>query len=304
MASDLLSGKIVPYLALLLTMTLWSSSFIALKISLTAYTPLEVIAGRMLVASVFCLPLLKEMWLAMKDKKNLQILILAIIFEPCLYFLCESFSLRYTSASQAAMVLALVPLFIGLGAYFILKEYLEISAWIGFIIAILGIAWLTLGGEQTQSAPNPILGNVLEFGAVICAVGYTLCIRYLTQSIRPIVLTGAMAFGGAIFFVPLTFIPFNYEPLVLDVQFPTWFPLFSIFYLGFMVSLIGYGGYNFALARLPAAKVAPYINLLPLITMIMGVLFLNEELDFNQYLASGLVVLGVIISQMSSNKKV
>ncbi len=300
---NIYSKKIITHLVLVITMILWSSSFIALKIGLTQYNPFEVIAGRMFVASIFCLPLAKELWKAMKNKKNAQIIVLGVFFEPCLYFLCESFAMHYTSASQAAMVLALVPIFIALGAYFLLKEYLSLNSWLGFIIAIFGIAWLTLGSEQSQSAPNPVLGNLLEFGAVICAVGYTLCIRYVAQSVRPIVLTAAMAFGGTLFFAPLTLLPVQVEPLLIDAQIPTWMPIASIVYLGFVVSLAGYGGYNYALARLPAGEVAPYINLIPIITMLMGVMFLNEELEINQYLASGLVILGVIVSQVTIKKK-
>ncbi len=288
------------YFALFIAMFLWASSFIGLKLSLSVYTPFEVIAGRMIVASIFCLPLLKEVIIALKDKKNALIIILGVLFEPCIYFLCETFALHYTSASQAGMVLSLNTIFIGIGACIFLKEKLSIISWIGFFIAMLGIIWLSLGGEASASAPNPLFGNFLELGAVFCAVGYTLCVRYITQtSVKPLVFTAAMAFGGAIFYIPLTFLPIEIKPLVLDVEIATWIPFVSIIYLGFAVSLIGYGGYNYSLKYLKASEVAPFLNLIPIITIILGVLFIGEEFKFNQYLASGLVIIGIVLSQIS-----
>ena len=52
------SGRLIPHAAVVLAILVWSSSFIALKIALSAYSPLTVMAGRMLAASLICLPLL------------------------------------------------------------------------------------------------------------------------------------------------------------------------------------------------------------------------------------------------------
>ncbi len=296
-------GHFFTYMILIMTMILWSSSFIGLKLGLSVFTPFEVMALRMMSASLFCLPYAKEVWQIFKNKKYRTILVLGVLFEPCLYFLCETFALHYTTASQAGMVVALAPLFIGLGAWIWLKEKLEPRMWFGFFVAVVGIVWLSVTGEQSQSAPNPLLGNALELCAVLCAMGYTLCVRTLVQHIPPAVFTAAMAFAGSLFFLPLCLIPVEITPVELGFEIPTWLPLVAIVYLGLAVSLIGYGGYNYALSRLPASRVAPYLNLIPIITMFMGVVLLKEQLVFSQYIASALVIFGIVISQSSQTKE-
>ena len=293
----------LPHLVLIVAMILWSSSFIGFKIALSVYSPFEIVAGRMVVASLFCIPVAKELWSALKDKRIRFFLLIGVLLEPCIYFLCETFALRYTSAAQAGMVLALTPVCVGAAAWFLLAEKLPLQTWAGFIIAVIGIVWLSFSGVASQTAPNPLLGNILEFGAVICAVGYTICVRHLALLVRPIVYTAAMAFGGAIFYIPLAFLPITVEPIMLDVIVPSWMPMAAIVYLGFGVSLLGYGFYNFGLTHLSAGEVAAYVNLIPIITLGMGVLWLGEYLNPVQYIASALVVVGIILSQTAKRQK-
>lgn len=289
--------KIIPHFALIIGMTAWASSFIGLKFALTAYSPFEVVAGRMLVASIICSPFIRPLFSVLKDKRKFLILLAGILCEPCLYFLFETSALRYTSSAQAGMVLAIMPLCVGFCAWILLKEKQTMQAWIGFVLAFFGVFWLSFSGESSQSAPNPFLGNMLELGAVFCGVGYTLSCRSLTAGMSPWVFTAAMAFGGTIFYIPLTFLPIEFSPVILDVEIPEWMPLFAIFYLGMVVSLLGYGFYNYGIAKLSATEAAAYINLIPVITLFIGVCFLQEHLTAEQYIASALILGGMVLSQ-------
>lgn len=49
--------RLVPHLALLAAMCVWSTSYVALRIALTELSPLVVMAGRMLTASVVFMPI-------------------------------------------------------------------------------------------------------------------------------------------------------------------------------------------------------------------------------------------------------
>ena len=54
---------------------------------------------------------------------------------------------------------------------------------------------------------------------------------------------------------------------------------------------------------MPASKVGSLMNLLPLGTLFFGWLLLGETLAFMQYVAAGLVLLGVIWSQTKPKAK-
>lgn len=295
--------KCIPHFALIIGMTAWASSFIGLKFALSAYNPFEVIAGRMFVASVICLPFLKQFFLFLKNREKALILLVGVVSEPCCYFLFETSALRYTSSAQAGMVLAIMPLCVGFCAWLLLKEKQSLFAWLGFVLAFFGVFWLSFSGETSESVPNPFLGNMLELGAVFCGVGYTLSCRKLTSSMSPWLFTAAQSFGGFLFYLPLNLLPLEFSPVVLDVEIPGWLPFVSIIYLGIIVSLLGYGFYNYGVSKLSATEAAAYINLIPVITLVIGVVFLEEKLTATQYVASLAILGGMLLSQYKTKKK-
>ncbi len=294
--------KIIPHIALTIGMFFWATSFIGFKFALTVYSPFEVVAGRMIIATILCAPLLKGLKPILLHPKKRLILIGGILCEPCFYFLFETAALRYTSSAQAGMVVAIMPLCVGFCAWLMLKEKQRIQTWIGFILAFIGVFWLSFSGETSQSAPNPFLGNMLELGAVFCGVFYTLSCRHITTEISSWVFTAGMALGGALFYIPLALLPIEVNPVVLDITIPTWFPIVSIIYLGVMVSIVGYGLYNYGVAKLSATEAGAYVNLIPVITLVIGVYFLQEKLTMEQYIASAFILIGMILSQITLKK--
>lgn len=283
--------------ALLLATAIWGSSFIALKVAVDAMHPMQVIFLRMLIGSLVFL-LISPLW---RKGFNYQAgdwkwLAAMVLFEPCLYFIFESLALKYTSAGQAGMVTSILPLLVALGAWLLLRETITRNQWLGFVIAFIGVIWMSLGSDISAQAPNPMLGNSLELMAMFCAVGYTLVVKKLTQRYSPLFLTAIQTLFGAVFFFPLAMAMPLPDQVSSDV-------LLYIAYLGIFSTLGAYGLYNYALSRANASKVAVYTNLIPVFTLIFAYLLLNELLNAQQWLAVCLVVIGVAISQYTGRKR-
>ncbi|GKT28956.1 DMT family transporter, partial [Aduncisulcus paluster] len=96
-------------------------------------------------------------------KGDFRWLIFMAFCEPCMYFVFESQAITYTSASQAGMICSTLPLLMAVSARFILNEDLSRRTLTGFALAVCGGIWLSLASESTEHAPNPVLGNFLEF---------------------------------------------------------------------------------------------------------------------------------------------
>ncbi len=285
-------SRMVPYICLVLAMVLWASTFVALKLAFRAYDPMVVIFGRMLVASLcaLCFPFVfRNITFRSKDLKYIAIM---VICEPCLYFVFEAKALVHTSASQAGMITTMMPLLVAIAAWGILKEKLTIKTLFGFLIAATGALWLSISSEPSQHAPNPIWGNFLEFMAMVCGSGYAICLKKLTNYYSALFLTFLQAFAGAIFFFPILFLPSTLLPVEIVPL-----PFLSILYLGGVVTLGAYGCYNYGVSQIPASQATAFINLIPVFTLIMSVLILKEKFTGVQYLASGLVFVGVILTQ-------
>ncbi|WDP84754.1 MAG: DMT family transporter [Desulfobacter sp.] len=286
------NSSITPYICLVVAMVLWASTFVALKLAFRTYDPMVVIFGRMVVASLCALffPFVfKNTGLRLKDAKYI---LLMVICEPCLYFVFEANALVYTSASQAGMITTMMPLLTAFGAWLFLKEQISPRTCAGFALAVGGALWLSLASKASVHGPNPMLGNFLEFLAMVCATGYALSLKKLTSRYSPLFLTFIQGFAGAVFFFPALFLPGTTLPTQIDPV-----PLAAIFYLGSAVTLGAYGFYNFGVSRIPASQATAFINLIPVFCLIMSAIVLGERFTGVQYMASILVFSGIILSQ-------
>ncbi len=274
-------------------MFIWASSFIALKSAMQDLGEYTVIFIRMVTASLCFLYFIKDFLKYDFTKSDIKYIFLLALFEPCFYFIFEAKALLYTSASQAGMITSLMPIITAMAAGFFLKEIITRKLIFGSLIAMFGAVWLSVQATTSFSAPNPMLGNFLEFCAMICAAGYTIVARYLSNKYSALFITAIQVFIGAVFFFPF----FIYEISTSNMQFTIEALSWSV-YLGIVVTLGGYGLYNFALTKIEASKAAVFIYLIPIFTVLLAYLFLGEKLSSKELIASGLILIGVFISQL------
>jgi len=282
----------IPLCALITAMILWGSSFIAFKYALMTFDPIVIVFARMIISSILFL-LAINMWLPKRFfKKDLGLLLFMAMCEPCLYFLLEGYALTLTTASQAGMVSATLPILVAFLSFLLFRERLCARSWSGLILAVGGVIWVSLAGKSTEAAPYPALGNLLEMLAMTCAAGYTLSIKKLSATYSPWFLTAVQSFVGSFFFFPLLYLPTTNHPLTYPLG-----PSLAVLYLGSCISIGAYGFYNFGLSRLPAWQASAFINLIPVIALFFGWLFLRETMGYGQMVGAVLVFVGVIMSQ-------
>lgn len=283
--------RLLPVFSLILAMLLWASSFVALKFAFRGFHPMQVIFGRMFIASlcfaIFIPSFCKLNW----RRRDLKYLLIMAGCEPCLYFIFEAKALELTSASQASMITAMLPLLVAILAWRLLKEQISHRTLAGFTLAVIGACWLSLASDTSADAPNPLLGNFCEFLAMVCAAGYTVSLKHLSSNYPPLFLTAFQAFIGSMFFFPFLLLP--------DIGFTaSWEagPLLAVVYLGTFITFGAYGCYNYSVSRIPASQAAGYVNLIPVFGVLLGMLILGETLNLAQWLACGLVFVGLWLS--------
>ena len=142
-----------------------------------------------------------------------------------------------------------------------------------------------------------MLGNFFEFLAMVCGAGYTIVARYLANRYSALFITAIQVFIGAIFFFPF----FLYEFYTTDFNF-SMTSILCVLYLGIVVTLGGYGLYNYALTKIEASKAAVFVYLIPVFTLILAFLILNEKLSFVELVASVTILIGVLISEVPIDK--
>ncbi len=299
---------VLPYISLAMGALLWASSFVVLKIAFRAYHPMVVIFGRMVIGS-FCFLLITQTFKQLSFKrihvqnirKDMGLIAVMVVCEPCLSFIFEAKAVELTTTSQAGLITSMLPLMVSLVAFFILKEPLSQRTFAGLMISVFGACWLSFSADASMNAPNPPLGNLLEIIAMALSAGYTVCLKKLTEKGHSsFFLTGLQAIAGSIFYFLMLLLPSTTLPVtVLPMSLSTW----AIVYLGAAVTMGAYGFFNFGVSKIPAGQASTFINLIPIFALIFGMIVLNERLTFQQYMACIVILTGIFLSQQCPRKR-
>jgi drug/metabolite transporter (DMT)-like permease len=289
------SGGILPVAALFAAVLLWGGSFAAMRLSVQAMSPWSVMWLRMAIALAVILPFAGRLKIEAYRRGDWKLIGPMVLFQPCFYFLLESNALCYTTSSQAGVISAFVPILVAVGAWMILAEPLGKRTLAGLFLSVTGVAILSLSGRPDSAAANPLLGNVLELGAMACAAVNMIMVKRLCDRYNPWLLTALQVVAGTLFFSP---------GLVLLLREPgvAWTPplILSIVFLGALVTLGAFGLYNWGMSRIPASRASVFINLVPVTAVAVGWMVMGESLNGLQCVAAAAVVIGVGISQKGS----
>ena len=277
---------------------LWGTSFAVTKSAYAALPPMTVVWLRMLVAVLAFLPLLRFVKRPAYEAGDWKYLGLAALFLPCFYFALEGFAILFTSSSQAGVIAAVMPLIVAFSAWFVLRERPRARTIVAIVVSMLGVAALSLGGVSQTAAPNPALGNTLEFLAMFAAAGATLTIKRLSARYDPLLITGMQMGVGSVFFAPLALAagPVDWAAVPASV----WA---AVAYLGIGCGLAAFGLYNSGLRLVPATTAALAINLVPAVALLTGWLALGETLAPPQIAACVLIVGSVVYAEIGGRLK-
>lgn len=290
-------NELFAYLSITIAVLLYGTTLTATKICLDYYTTPQLMTFRMIISAVLFLPFIFTVYKNVRiEKKDIFLILLMMLCEPCLYFVFETTALKYTTSGQAGIVSALEPVLLVIAARIILKEKFVRIVYLGLFIAILGSVLLSISSDESKLAPNPLLGNFLELIAIILTDTCVITTKYLMEKYPPFFLAGIAVIGGAFFFAGLNIINQGSFAVVCNAS------LFLVLYLG-ILTVVAYALYNFAICTLPASKFSPFLFLLPVAAVFFGWFFLGETFNLKQFAACILVFIGIFICQINNKKK-
>lgn len=276
----------------------WGGGMIAMKYAFTSFSLIHAIFARVIIAGVIYIFIYRK-WTPLPYKKgDWKYFILLCMFEPILFFICETSSMQYTTASQGGVIAACFPIVTAIAAWLILGEKLEKKTVLAILLTVVGVAGTAAFADaDTATAPNPFLGNCLMFGAVLSSSGYAVCVRFVSRRYSFLSISAIQAIGGTIFFTPLALT----QPLPETVHFSA---VCALLYLGICLGFLVYLSFNFALQHLEAGVVALLGNLIPIFTLILAYFMLGERLNIIQIICVCITILGVCIATFPTHKKI
>jgi len=208
-----------------------------------------------------------------------------------LYIAITNVGLVYTAASSAALVQAAIPAVTTLLSVLLLKERVSRLQLLGIGLSIAGLLLVT-GINMHQTGSAPLVGNLFIFGGVLAWAVYTVQGKKLVSTFPWLVITTASISAGMLFLLPFAIGELWLQGLPhLRAD-----GLVELLYLGAASSALGYALWNYGLRFLDASEAAPYINLIPVVGLLLSVILLHEPLSLIQAAGGALTLFGVWLS--------
>jgi drug/metabolite transporter (DMT)-like permease len=285
----------LPVGAAILSMIFWSISYVWIKIVYETYGPLTTIFFRLLISSGL---MLAFTFLTRKLQKitpgDLKFFVLLSFFEPFLYFMGESFGLKYVSSTIASVIVATIPLFTPIVAWYFYKEKLSRTNLLGLIITFLGVSLVVLDTSFNFTA-SP-LGISLEFFAVFGAIGYASVLKKMSHRYNTFTIITYQNMIGAVLFLPfwlgLEFRDFTEVPF--DPK-----AFFAIIKLAIFASSFAFMLFTYSVRNMGINKSNIFINIIPVFVAIFAYLILGDKLNFHQMIGIAIVISGLFLAQIN-----
>ena len=288
----------------LVTVLIWGTTFVATKILLDHFSPVEILFIRFVLgyAALACVSIPEY---TSKRKQPARTLRRELYFAAAgltgvtLYFLLENIALTYSFASNVGIIVAIAPIFAALFASLFLEgEKITIRFFLGFVAAISGIILVSLNGKIAL-ALNP-LGDILAaLAAIVWAIYSVIQKKIQAFGYSVVVLTRKTFFYGLIFMIPvLAKMGFNPDLHILSE--PGVFLPFL--YLGIGACAVCFATWNFALHVLGAMKTSAYIYLVPFVDILFAVWILKEKITWAAIAGTLLILSGLYLSERRSRR--
>lgn len=291
----------VTYFKLVATMFFWGGTWVAARIAVQEVPPLAAAVWRFLFA--FVTLLIVVLWhyrrlLPLTRRELGQVMALGAtgIF---LYNVCFLFGMRHITAGRGALVVALNPVIVSLGAWLILGEAMTRVKALGVALALVGC--LTVIGKGSPLAPlagDVGVGELLILGCAMLWAAYTLIGRVTMRTLSPLVATTYASLAGWLMLIvtALVHAPGDLAP---DYSLRSWA---ALLFLGLAGTTLGFTWYNQSVQRIGPARAAIFINLVPVAAVLQAAWLLGEWPGPSVLIGGLLVLAGVVLTQSSARK--
>lgn len=278
--------KIVLYIVI--SAILFSTMEVALKIAGAGLDAFQLTLLRFIIGGLFLLPFamvrIKKKNIIINKSDYLYMLLLGVICIP-ISMVFFQLGVENSNASTAAVIFCINPMFTMFFAHFITEEKLTRNIVLSLVIGIIGIVfmiapWNIQVGDSLMGAAYSTLAAML-FG-LYSALG-----RRTIHRLGGLPQTAISFLLGSLAMVPMMIL--LDKPIISGIAIQN---LPVIFYVGIMVTGLGYLCYFMAMEHSDAASASIVFFIKPGLAPIMAVLILKEIINLNGFLAIILVFLG------------
>jgi len=222
-------------------------------------------------------------------KKDLLPLAASGLFGVTVYFFFEARGIKLTSASHASLIIAVIPVITVIAETLLFRTRVSWLTGLGVALSVIGVVFVVDRPGAAGQGPVSLAGDLFMFGACVSWVIYIFLSRNLHTRLSEIAITAYQSLFGTAFLIPLALLEMRqWVPITLVAG-------LNLAYLALFCSALSNFLYVFALSALGPIAVSPYINLIPVIGVLGGVVLLGETLVWSQVVGGAVILGGVLL---------
>ncbi len=281
----------------LLVALIWGSSFAAIKIGVESIAPMALVAGRMIIASIVLLVILKMKSLSLpKDLRAWAIFLVVGLSGNVIPFYLISYGEIEVGSGLAALLMSITPIAtVFIAPLILFEEKYNIRSTFGIILGVVGVIIL-VGVDAIFGIGENLTSQIAIISAALLYAFTTIFVkRFVTQ--KPIVMATGSILAGTIIITLIV--------LILDhpasYMLPKMNSFIAMIYLGIFPTAIATLFYFYLVPRIGASRMSQINFLVPVVGAFIGVFFLGETLGSSAIYA--LVIILFAIYLVSSGRK-
>jgi O-acetylserine/cysteine efflux transporter len=268
----------------------WGINFIFVKLGLDEISPLLLCALRFLLSSFPAVLFIKPPKVPFGIIASYGLIMFALQFS--LVFIGLNVGMTPGMASLLMQVQVFFSMFF---AVIFLGEQPSIGQIIGALVAFAGIGVVAMHFDHNVT----LLGFLCIIGAAATwGIG-----NLITKKINSTNFIAVIVWGSFVACLPMFVISLIFEGpsnLIETYQGITWKGIISLLYTVYISTWVGYGVWNWLIARHPVSTVVPYTLMVPVVGMLSSVLFLGEQFYLWKLVSGLLVISGLCINILAT----
>lgn len=276
------------YVFLVVMAAIWGAAWTIGKLLAVSLPPfsLGVVRYAIVVPLFFILLYLREKTVGI-ERKWLKDLFYMALFSVGIYQALFFIGVKYTGASDAAIIITSSPVMTSFLSSVFLKEKLTKNRMAGIALCVLGV--IAISSVSGFSFAGKALGDIYIFLAALFFSLYTIVLRKFSVSSEssPLRTMSWVSLFGLVMMLPLAFFE---NPLAFHWGPEAWM---EIIYLAVFSTVLGYLLYAEGVAKLGASRTSSFMNLVPVFAIISSNLLLGESIGAAHFVGFALIFLGV-----------
>lgn len=292
----------LPYLLLALTVLFWSGNFVLGRGVRDIIPPVSLNFWRWVGALIILLPfaagrMARQKALVLRHWKLLALMSIPAItvFNAFIYL-----ALQTTTATNTALVNAMIPVFIGLISWMVFDDAMGSRQIVGIIISLIGLLFIVSRGQwSTFSQLGFSTGDLWTLGAGVSWATYSVMLRRRPPDMDPLVFLTTIVAFGLLFMLPF----YLWELSVRGGFGLSWPAMLSITYVCIFPSVLSFIFWNSGVAMVGANRAGIFIHLMPVFSILLAFIFLNEQPRLYHFSGMVLIFSGIAMTTLPARTR-